>query len=609
MASQGKGYWKWGLTNSNCLLYNVDIKILQVLYLFYSSKFYSIYRVIMSIVHLRQIEAKLKSLFINLIDLDDYNGKSQAEKDSAFLTRALAAFSILFIADISPDIAAFSVTDGFQDNGIDAIYFDSREKILFLVQTKWRHDGKGSIEQGDSLKFINGVNALINAEFDRFNDKIKIRGTEITDALSLANTRIVLLLAYTGQARLSNEVKRDFDDFLKDINDPSEVVALKVFNQGKLHEIVRGSLGTPINFDVLLKDWGQVREPYSAYYGLVSATEVANWWNNHYPQLFMPNIRSFLGETEINQSIIETLLSEPENFWYFNNGITALCGKIRKKPLGGTSHETGFFECLDVSIVNGAQTVGAIANANARSPDKVAKATVTIRFISLESCPEDFAIRVTRTTNTQNRIDSRDFVSLDTENQERIRTELQLEGIEYVCKAGYSVPDNRPGFDFSEAIVAVACAHSELAYAVQAKSKVSLLYEDVSKPPYKALFNSSLSSIRLWKLVQIYRAIEDHLKVERGNRQRREALLLTHGNRFLARQVFRHMVLSNLDDPSKDVQDILVLVPEKTTIAINATANAINEKYPDSYLANLFKNITKCKDIENSVNSYYNNLP
>ena len=169
-----------------------------------------------------------------------------------------------------------------------------------------------------------------------------------------------------------------------------------------------------------------IREPFSAYYGLVSATEVADWWTRYYPKIFMPNIRSFLGETEINQSIVETLLSEPEKFWYFNNGITALCSKIRKKPLGGNTHETGVFECLDVSVVNGAQTVGAIATANAKLPDQVAKAAVLIRFISLESCPEDFAIRVTRTTNTQNRIDSRDFVSLDTENQERIRTELQL---------------------------------------------------------------------------------------------------------------------------------------------------------------------------------------
>ena len=560
----------------------------------------------MSIIHVRQIEAKLRSLFTNLINLSDYVSKPKSEQDSAFLTRALAAFAILVTADITPDQAALCITDGFHDNGIDAVYFDSREKVLFVVQTKWRHDGTGSIERGDALKFITGVKDLINAEFDRFNDKIKNRSVEILDALSLANTRIVLLVAYTGQATLSQEVSRDFKDFLNDMNDPSEVVELRVLRQGNLHGIVAsGTLGAPINFDVVLKDWGQIREPFSAYYGLVSATEVADWWNKYYPKLFMPNIRSFLGETEINQSIVGTLLSEPEKFWYFNNGITALCSKIRKKPLGGNTHETGVFECLDVSVVNGAQTVGAIATANAKSPDQVAKAAVLIRFISLESCPEDFALRVTRTTNTQNRIDSRDFVSLDTENQERIRTELQLEGIEYIYKAGYTVRDSRSGFDFLEAIIAVACAHSELAYTVQAKGKVSLLYEDISKAPYKALFNPSLSSIRLWKLVQIHRAIEDKLKAERGKRQGRETMLPVHGNRFLARQVFRHLPLGNLDDPRRDIQEILGLVPEFAIRAIDSTASAISEKYPESYLANLFRNMKKCQDVENLVDSHW----
>jgi hypothetical protein len=560
----------------------------------------------MSIIHVRQIEAKLRSLFANSIDLSDYVCKPQIEQDSAFLTRALAAFAISVATDITPEQAALCITDGFHDNGIDAVYFDNREKVLFVVQSKWRHDGTGSIERGDALKFITGIKDLINAEFNRFNDKIKNRSVEILDALSLANTRIVLLVAYTGQATLSQDISRDFNDFLKDMNDPSEVVELRVFRQGNLHGIVAsGTLGAPINFDVVLKDWGQMRDPFSAYYGLVSATEVADWWNRYYPKLFMPNIRSFLGETEINQSIVETLLSEPEKFWYFNNGITALCSKIRKKPLGGNTHKTGVFECLDVSIVNGAQTVGAIATANAKSADQVAKASVLIRFISLESCPEDFAIRVTRTTNTQNRIDSRDFVSLDTENQERIRTELQLEGIEYIYKAGYTVHDSRSGFDFSEAIVAVACAHSELAYAVQAKGKVSLLYEDVSKAPYKALFNPSLSSIKLWKLVQIHRAIEDQLKAERKNRQGRETMIPVHGNRFLARQVFRYLPFDNLDDPRKDIQNLLSKVSEFTIRIIDLTANAISEKYPESYLANLFRNIKKCQDIENSIDSQW----
>jgi AIPR protein len=560
----------------------------------------------MSIIHVRQIEAKLRSLFNNLIELSDCDNKSSTDKDSVFLTRSLAAFAILANTDITPEQAALCITDGFQDNGIDAIYFDDREKILFLVQTKWRHEGTGSIERGDALKFINGVKDLINAEFERFNEKISKRSVEIIDALSVATTRIVLLVAYTGQAPLAPDISRDFDDFLREMNDASDVVEFKLLKQGNLHNIIAsGTLGAPINFDVVLRDWGQVREPFLAYYGRVSTTEVATWWDQHHPRLFAPNIRSFLGTTEINQGIVDTLLSEPEKFWYFNNGITALCSTIRKKLIGGNAHDSGVFECTDVSIVNGAQTVGAISTANAKAPDKAAKATVLVRFISLENCPDDFAIRVTRATNTQNRIENRDFVSLDPE-QGRLRTELQLDGIDYVYKSGYSLRDTKNGFDLTEATVALACSHADLSYAVQAKRGIGVLWEDVSKAPYKALFNSGVSSVRLWRLVRIHRTVEEQLKIERNKRQGREAMLPVHANRFLARQVFKHISPYNLDDPRTDIQTILDSIPKTTTRVIEATMSAINEKYPESYLANLFKNSSKSQDIEALVESKLN---
>jgi hypothetical protein len=76
-----------------------------------------------------------------------------------------------------------------------------------------------------------------------------------------------------------------------------------------------------------------------------------------------------LGSTEVNQSLIETLRSNPENFWYFNNGITALASHIAKKPIGGDTCDMGVFEYSIVSIVNGAQTVGAIATANRAHPE------------------------------------------------------------------------------------------------------------------------------------------------------------------------------------------------------------------------------------------------
>ena len=139
----------------------------------------------------------------------------------------------------------------------------------------------------------------------------------------------------------------------------------------------------------------------------------------------------FLGSTEVNTTIVDTLLSSPQDFWYFNNGISALCRIVKKKPIGGATRETGIFECYDLRVVNGAQTVGAIAHAAQKNPAAVANARVPFRLISLEQCPPDFGKKVTRYNNTQNRIDRRDFVALDIE-KERIRGELILEGVTYI---------------------------------------------------------------------------------------------------------------------------------------------------------------------------------
>src|SRR5207249_3032573 len=125
-----------------------------------------------------------------------------------------------------------------------------------------------------------------------------------------------------------------------------------------------------------------------------------------------------------------------------------------------------------------------IAAANVTHPEEVARARVQIRFISLDDCPEDFATSVTRYTNTQNRIERRDFVALDVQ-QERIRTELQIEGIEYVYKSGDICPPTRTGFDLTEATVALACSQADIALAVQAKREIGKLWEDLEKAPYK----------------------------------------------------------------------------------------------------------------------------
>jgi hypothetical protein len=555
----------------------------------------------MSAIHIRQIRAFLHTTYDGLIDLNDYADRADEDRESAFLSRALAAFAIQSLADTEAASAAGSVTDGFGDNGIDAIHYDAKEKILYLVQSKWDHDGSGSLARGDTQKFLKGCRDLIAPQFSRFNVRIQSMAPTVNTAISDAKTRIFLVVTYSGQQPLSAEVKADFDDVLRELNDPTDVVTLKTLRQLNIYNTIsHGATGAAIDLDVVLHEWGQTREPVQAFYGQVSATDVASWWDTHYPQLFSPNIRMFLGDTDVNLSLLTTLRSAPENFWYFNNGITALCATITKKAIGGSSRDMGVFECRDLRIVNGAQTVGSIAAAAASHPEDVAKARVPIRLVSLESCPEGFDREITRTNNTQNRIERRDFVALDPE-QERLKNELHLEGITYVYKSGESVPTGAQGFDLDDGTVARACAQPDIGLTMQAKREIGRLWEDIQKPPYKLLFNGGVSGLNLWKHVQILREVDSALTHQQSTLEGRGRMFAIHGNRVVAHLVFR-------DHPVGPDTDYAPLTTEEQTSIRNEVAGLLTQMqthadslYPDSYIASLFKNQSKCKGLVEAI--------
>lgn len=130
--------------------------------------------------------------------------------------------------------------------------------------------------------------------------------------------------------------------------------------------------------------------------------------------------------------MVDTLTKAPDDFWYFNNGITLLGTSVKKARAGGNRRDVGHFVCSGASVVNGAQTVGQIGTCFAKLDDIPEHAHVLVRLISLEGVPEGFDEKIARATNTQNRVEGRDFASLDA-NQRRLQHELKLDGIEYSC--------------------------------------------------------------------------------------------------------------------------------------------------------------------------------
>lgn len=546
----------------------------------------------MSKLHVTQIEGYLSTTMKGRIDMSDYAHHSdQSQVKKAFLTRGLAALAASHMTETPIAELGSSITDGSKDGGIDLVYFNASELTLYLVQTKWHEDGHGSMELGEVLKFIEGVKKVLDNNLDGLNERMQAKKSDIERALFDANAKFMLVLAHTGQEELSEEVSTTLSSYVDAQNDTSELMFLRVLKQSELHKAVAAGLaGAPVSAEVQLYGWGQVREPHFAVYGQVCAADVASWMKANGPRLFEKNLRQFLGTSAVNQDIVDTLVQRPEDFWYFNNGITAVASEVAKKPIGGNSSESAIFECTGFCVVNGAQTVGSIFAAATQNAEAVAKAMVPVRIISSAKSADPFASEVTRFTNTQNAIEKRDFVALDPQ-QERIRQELHIEGVEYVYKSGASTGTAAKRFDLTEATVALACSNTDVTLAVQAKREIGKLWEDLSKAPYKQLFNPGVTGPVVWQAVQAMRTIEQALATTTKTYTGRENLICVHGNRFIQWAALRGLGYVAAQPLTKSEVEVQAIV--KVTVA--KVIELVKADFADAYPASLFKNLAKCK--------------
>lgn len=553
----------------------------------------------MSIIHVNQIKNQIMKVFDSLVDLSDLGAHRPDMREAFFLTRGLAAYAIHYLSGAPPADAASAVTDAGGDNGVDAVYFDEPNKRLYLVQSKWIKDGTGEPDNGDVKKFVAGVRDLVNLRFDRFNAKVVAKQAVISAALNDPSTRYEVVVAHTGTSQLATPSRRDLDDLASEFNDVSEILYTSVLNQSELHKsLTAGVAGEPINLQIGLKSWGRKEGPHEAFYGQVPAEQVISWWAQYRQRLFARNLRNTLGETDVNVEMRQALEQRPEAFWYFNNGITILARRATRAMAGGAGNDFSTFHCDDVSIVNGAQTVSTVGKFGDANIGGAKDVYVSVRII-VRGDDDSFAADVTRTNNRQNRIENRDFVTLDSE-QTRIRTELAIDSVDYQLMRADSVLRSDTAFDLVDATTALACASGAIRLVVQLKREIGKLWDDISKAPYRELFNRSVPGLHVWRCVQLQRRVD---KAIEGHTKRTGSFgdygLTTHGNRIIATLVFDALPVERFKDPGFDPtveasdQALVALVDSR----IKVLSGLLEKHYPNSIIPTLFKNLKKCEHL------------
>lgn len=136
------------------------------------------------------------------------------------------------------------------------------------------------------------------------------------------------------------------------------------------------------------------------------AEEIAKIYNDYKERIFQQNVRYSLGMRvkSINRLILETAVNndESDKFWYFNNGITIVCDKIKPSTSGKV------INLKNAQIINGAQTTYALFEAYQNGD---LKDNVEVLIKAIEASDKKFIENVTLYTNSQNAIRLRDLLS------------------------------------------------------------------------------------------------------------------------------------------------------------------------------------------------------
>lgn len=553
-------------------------------------------------VQVMRIATKFKEMFCDEIDMKDVEDTSE-KYENCFNSRCLAAYALVVQCGIDNDIAARCVTDGFHDWGIDAVYKDENSKILYVVQAKWSNDGNGTISQGDSLKFVSGIEKILNMDFDDFNNKILKKRMEIESAVKAMDYQIKMIIIYTSNNDCPDEANKGIESIKHRINDDCNELLLS--DVIKLESIYNSLANATINQeivldDVIINDWGVIQEGTAerGYYGMVSASDIAIWWKDYGNKLLAKNIRFFKGDTEVNNGIMKCLKESPEKFCYYNNGIKIIANKITRKLAHSTDRKNGLFRLEGVSIVNGAQTTGSIGRAYMGNPDTVEKAKLMVQIISLENSTEDFGNTITKLSNTQNKIENKAFASMDS-LQEKLRKDLMMDGIEYVFKDGDTSSGDKI-CNIDEAVVAIGCYKSDVSLVALIKRAVGSIFEDISKAPYKTIFNPSTNAYLIWntiKVSRIFDRINDTYQCENNGIRK---LVSVHGNRLLLHMIFEELRENYIfNEGYIDIDENII--KELVEKYIDLFVEAKDCLYPDAYPANIFKNAGRCKAVKEFI--------
>ena len=370
------------------------------------------------------------------------------------------------------DLASFaieSLTDSPNDKKADIIYINEAEGIACIAQGTTATDWGKAEASANKASDLNVAAAwLLRRPIAEVPEKIR-RYAELLREGLCQETITKLVFAYAHNAYESANVDSELQatrELVRGLEITQqcdvEVVELGLRNIEALHLSSQGSI--QVTDKVQLPAEQYIKETgcgWEAWVISINGAELFDLYEKYKNALFSANLRDFLGSRKAARNVNNTIKTTAETnsgvFYIFNNGITIVCNKA--------GHQNDTLNIHGISVVNGAQTIGAI---HAAGRGHASNVSVVARIIVVE----DRAIipEIVAANNTQNAIVAWDRRSNDPV-QRRLGQEFDAKGIIYVHRR-----DNTRKLSnsiFSDQVGQMLCAFSgDLQTAIRAKADI-----------------------------------------------------------------------------------------------------------------------------------------
>ena len=474
--------------------------------------------------------------------------RPKADQDKKQLSRAFSGFVLHKMLNLGIADAAQSVVDDFDDNGLDAIHYETASKTLYLIQTKF--EANKHFDEPDAIRFRNGTEYLLGQQYKRFNVNVQSRKDELDDAFDEAE-KIKLVVAYVGSG-FSVHARNALAALTED-EEHHEAARLQAnieeYGPDKVQAdlLAEQSVGVA-NDSLRLTKWQHLGGHRDTHIGVALVSDLVALHKKHKKALYERNIRYFLGsrESDVNRSIQDTLRTAPDEFFYLNNGITALADQV-EAPQGTKANKR--LRLRGLSVINGAQTISSAAEFVAQNPlSDISNAKVLVTIIKADS-EGRFGRSVTRARNHQNPVSTGNFASLDP-RQEELRRELAYLGYSYHYRPE-ATPRNADGsaniITIEQVMKALALFEVDSRYPYWLKNETSR-FQNAESIEYQSLFTQTLTGAQLVNKVKFFRFVRDVLAANSAATRGAEGLFYKHGA-FVVAAVLAKRCRTRVNEP------------------------------------------------------------